>query len=186
VIGKLRMRVEPAGIPHAGERSLLTECLNANHLKQWTRAESIPRTAVVLAIFGLKGGYGYLAALSFASTHSSGHRVVHFEFGAFVLFSTTLSSSLGSFVQNHSFSPHKLDVVVKPRQPLCDLNPFDSVFLIIRRNPAGCVATSVVPTLLRELPRGQNLSDMPFTTFAEAYSRSVKVPQRWHRNERSH
>src|SRR2546429_1542113 len=27
--------------------------------------------------------------------------------------------------------------VVKPRQPLCDLNPFDSVFLILRRVGVG-------------------------------------------------
>ena len=30
---------EPARIPHEGQRSFLTECLNANHLKQWTRGE---------------------------------------------------------------------------------------------------------------------------------------------------
>jgi hypothetical protein len=39
--------------------------------------------------------------------------------------------------------------VVKPRQPLCDLNPFDSVFLILRRVGGG---TKVVPAPLREFP----------------------------------
>jgi hypothetical protein len=37
--------------------------------------------------------------------------------------------------------------VLKPRQPLCDLNPFDSIFLILRRVGVGA---RVVPTLLPE------------------------------------
>ena len=48
----------------------------------------------------------------------------------------------------------------------------------------------VVPTLFPELPRGQNLSDipLPYTTFAESLFllRYYKVPQRSQRNERSH
>jgi len=39
--------------------------------------------------------------------------------------------------------------VVKPRQPLYDLNPFDSILLILRRVGVGA---RVVPTLLPELP----------------------------------
>jgi len=47
MIWKLRMRVELTDNLHAGERSLLTECLNANDLKQWTQGESIPGPPVV-------------------------------------------------------------------------------------------------------------------------------------------
>ena len=39
----------------------------------------------------------------------------------------------------------------KPLQPLYDLDPFDSVFLILRRVGVG---TKVVPTPLPELPLG--------------------------------
>jgi hypothetical protein len=53
---------------------------------------------------------------------------------------------LGGFaLQNHSFFAARVRVV-KPRQPLCDLNPFESIFLILRR-----VGVRVVPTLLPEL-----------------------------------
>jgi len=39
--------------------------------------------------------------------------------------------------------------MVKPRQLLCDLSSFDSVFLILGRVRVG---TRVFPTLLREFP----------------------------------
>ena len=66
--------------------------------------------------------------------------------GVFVLFSTTLLGLVGFVLQNHLFFAARAGVV-KPRQPLCDLNPFDSVFLILRRVGVG---TKVVRTLLPE------------------------------------
>jgi hypothetical protein len=52
----------------------------------------------------------------------------------------------------------------------------------------GGFCAKVVPTLLRELPRGQNLSDAPSLCLTgllrKAYSCSVELPQRWQRNER--
>jgi hypothetical protein len=48
--------------------------------------------------------------------------------------------------------------VVKPRQPLCDINPFDTIFLILRRVGVG---SRVVPALLPELPPRVSLSGMP-------------------------
>ena len=56
------------------------------------------------------------------------------------------SGSLGSFCEIILFFAARAGVV-KPRQPLCDLNPFDSVFLILRRVGVG---TKVVRTLLPE------------------------------------
>ena len=56
------------------------------------------------------------------------------------------SGSLGSFCKIILFFAARAGVV-KPRQPLCDLNPFDSVFLILRRVGVG---TKVVRTLLPE------------------------------------
>jgi hypothetical protein len=69
--------------------------------------------------------------------------------------------------------PYEL-TVVRPRQPLRDLNPFDSTFLILRR--VG-VSTGVVPTLFLELPPRVDLSDVPSLRLTrplrKAYSCSV-------------
>jgi hypothetical protein len=45
--------------------------------------------------------------------------------------------------------PWPYELVVKPRQPLCDLNPFESIFLILQRVGVGA---RVVPAPLPELP----------------------------------
>src|SRR5437667_34360 len=72
--------------------------------------------------------------------------------------------------------------VVKPRQPLCDLNPFDSVFLILRRVGVGTGPSCPEGRIL-----GTHLASLCLTRpLRKAYSCSVKVPQRWQRNERSH
>ena len=59
--------------------------------------------------------------------------------------------------------------MVKARQPLYDLNPFDSLLLILRRVGVGA---RVVPTLLPELPPRVSLSGMPslcpYTTYAQS------------------
>src|SRR5215472_5808291 len=61
------------------------------------------------------------------------------------------------------------------------------IFLILRLDG---VSTSVVPMLLRAFAPRANLSDIPSLCLTrplrKACSCSVRVPQRWQRNQRSH
>ena len=62
-------------------------------------------------------------------------------------FSTGPRDYVGLFAKSLFFAARA--GVVKPRQPLCHLNPFDSIFLILRRVGVGA---RVVSTLLPEFP----------------------------------
>jgi len=70
-----------------------------------------------------------------------------------------------------------------PHELACDLKPFGSIFLILRRVGVG---TRAVPTCFPSSPEGKTLATYLPSAFRIVYSCSVKVPQRWQRNERSH
>jgi hypothetical protein len=97
------------------------------------------------------------------------------------------SSLVMDLTGNTDFVDTEIDLEPFNLTPLGDLNPFDSVFLILR--PVGGGAR-VVPPCFPSSPEGKNLSDIPSLCLTraswKAYSCSVKVPQRWQRNERSH
>jgi len=70
--------------------------------------------------------------------------------------------------------------VVKPRQPLCDLNPFDSVFLILRR-----VGVGTGPSC----PEGRILGTHLASALHDLCGKPIPAPLKCHsvgRNERSH
>jgi len=82
-----------------------------------------------------------------ASEHS-GQATQH-GFGVLLLDAFNARLGLGGFVlQNHSFFAARVRVL-KPCQPLRDLNPFESILLIFQRVGVGA---KVVPTLLPEFP----------------------------------
>jgi len=100
-------------------------------------------------------------------------------------FQRSRSGSLGSFCKTILFFAAR-GGVVKPRQPLRDLNPFDSIFLILRRVVS---APGLLPPRFPSSLEGKALATylLCLTRLSrKAYSGSVKVPQRWQWNERSH
>ena len=61
--------------------------------------------------------------------------MVHYEFGVFVLFSTTLLGLVGFVLQNR-FLPRRVGVA-KPRQLLCGLILSDTIFRIFESTAVG-------------------------------------------------
>ena len=66
---------------------------------------------------------------------------------------------------------------VKPRPPLDDLSPFDSIFLILRR--VG-VCTRIDPTLLAEFPRRQNLTTYLAAALHHLCGKPIPAPLNCH------